>query len=169
MTTAAAVPAKPDQLCLESVRSFLFFEAELLDEWRLDEWFELFDTRARYTIAPLHESHRDPSKALALINDDHDRLRERVNHLLGGNAWAERPRSRTRRLMTNVQLLPGEGTLKLKANFVVYQFRHGESWEFVGTSHYELEPREMSYSILSRCIQLDHETMGQQRRISIIV
>ena len=35
------------------VEDFLFHEAELLDNWRLPEWTELYSNDARYEIASL--------------------------------------------------------------------------------------------------------------------
>lgn len=155
---------------LPEITSFLSTEADLLDEWRLNEWLALFGVEARYTVAPLQDvGDATPATALFLISDDYRRLKERVHHLLGGSAWTERPRSRTRRLVTNVRLLQSDKDISVKTNFVVYQFRNGESWEFVGTALYELLPREDGWSILRRSIRLDHESIERQRRISIIL
>lgn len=154
---------------LRSAEAFLVQEAQLLDDWQLQEWFNLFEKGARYVIAPISGIRAEGTLPLPLVNDDYDRLRERVNHLLNGQAWAERPRSRTRRLVTNVRVCGSESLLQVRANFVVYQFRNGESWEFVGTSLYHLKQEDEGYSITHRRVQLDHETMGTQRRISIIV
>lgn len=170
MNSSTSPVQQLSQVCLNDVTSFLLNEADMLDEWRLDEWLALFDSCGRYTVAPLQNNNAEPSEALYLVSDDYARLRVRVTHLLGGTAWAELPRSRTRRLITNVRLMDVEPTkITAKANFVVYQFRNSESWEFVGTSQYKLALVEDKLSILHRAIRLDHETMNSHRRLSIIV
>ena len=161
--------AMADADMLRTVEVFLAREAELLDDWRLQEWFGLFEKGAHYVIAPLCGAQLGVPQSLPLVNDDYDRLRERINHLVNEQAWAERPHSRTRRLTTNVRLYASENSLQVRANFVVYQFRNGESWEFVDTSLYHLTPRGQDYAIAHRFVQLDHQTMEAQRRISIIV
>ena len=44
---------------------------------------------------------------------------------LGPAAWAENPRARTRRLVSNVRLLGVEGdTARVTANFAIWHFQH---------------------------------------------
>lgn len=151
--------------------SFLTLEADLLDEWRLDEWFGLFQPDARYVVLPLQQLDDAPTEQnLCLISDDYRRLQARVEHLLGSAAWMEQPRSRTRRLFSNLRFLePPADDIKIKVNFVVYQFRNHESWEFVGSASYSLVPFESTFRIRARLIKLDHESIAKQRRISIII
>lgn len=169
MKQAVAFPALADANTLKLAEAFLVQEAQMLDDWHLEEWFSLFEQGARYVIDPINYARTADVQSLPVVNDDYDRLRERVNHLINGQAWAERPRSRTRRLITNVRVSKSDGLLEVRANFVVYQFRNSEFWEFVGTSLYHLKPRDDGYAIAHRQMQLDHETMDAQRRISIIV
>lgn len=169
MNQAVCFPALADAYNLKLAEAFLVQEAQMLDDWHLEEWFSLFEPGARYVIDPINNARTTDVQSLPIVNDDYNRLRERVNHLVNRQAWAERPRSRTRRLITNVRVSKSDDLLQVRANFVVYQFRNSESWEFVGTSLYHLKPRNNGYAIAHRQMQLDHETMGTQRRISIIV
>ncbi|MFO6381040.1 aromatic-ring-hydroxylating dioxygenase subunit beta, partial [Pseudomonas aeruginosa] len=107
----------------------------LLDDRLLDTWFALFERAARYRVLPLQEqlAGQAPEDSLYIIDDDHVRLRERVDSILGGHTWMEQPRSRTRRLVGNVRLKRVEGELvSSRSNFVVHQFRNREAWNFVG-------------------------------------
>lgn len=158
-----------DKKYLASVEEFILFESDLLDDWRLTEWFELFLEDAHYTLSPRVRQSNTSNPELPLINDNHERLRERVNHLVTGDAWAERPRSHTRRILSNIRLIESDVGLQVRTNFIVYQFRHTESWNFVGTTLYNLLPHQGGYLIKNRSVQLDHETISSQRRISIIV
>lgn len=154
---------------LRSVEAFFAEEADLLDEWKLNEWFALFTSEARYVVTSQGDLGQLQENTMPLINDGTGKLHERVSHLVKGQAWAERPRSRTRRLISNIRLGEANNTLQARANFVVYQFRNGESWEFVGTCLYHLVPEAGSYRIASKFVRLDQDVMTAQRRISIII
>src|SRR6516165_10633711 len=91
------------------VESFLFEEAELLDSWRLNEWAELFTEDAINHVPALDDPNRDPAQSVFLVADDLTRIRSRARQLLGDTAWAENPRSQTRRLITNVRITSVDG------------------------------------------------------------
>ncbi|WP_330083580.1 aromatic-ring-hydroxylating dioxygenase subunit beta [Methylocystis iwaonis] len=164
-----AVPIVSD--IVSRITSFLALEADLLDDWRLEDWFELFEPGGRYIVAPLQRhAESAPEQALCLILDDYDRLRARVRHFAGASTWMEQPRSRTRRLMSNLRLLaPPTEEIVVRVNFVVYQFRNHESWEFIGSARYRLVTHEAEFRIRERFVHLDHESISKQRRISIII
>src|SRR5450432_2981414 len=74
------------------VEDFLYAEAALLDEWRLDEWFALFAEGAVYEVPTAGAPEGDdPTKSLFYIADDYVRLRERVGRLKKKEAHAEYP------------------------------------------------------------------------------
>jgi len=87
------------------VEDFLFAEAELLDEWRLPEWLELFTDDAIYYV-PATDLAVDasPDNNLFYVADDRFRLSERVKRLMKRTAHAEFPHSRTRHLVSNVRI-----------------------------------------------------------------
>ena len=60
------------------VEDFLFREATLLDEWRLDDWSELFTEDSRYVVPTTDLPEGDPERDLVFIDDDIFRLRARV-------------------------------------------------------------------------------------------
>ena len=122
------------------VEEFLYHEAALLDEWRLDEWLELLTTDAKYRVPSNDARDGDPADTLFTIADDIQRIRGRVRRLKDPNAHAEFPHSRTRRLITNVRIVAEDAEeLRVEANFVVYRFRRNERvGEFVGRYRYGL-------------------------------
>src|SRR6516165_8974321 len=106
------------------VEHFLYEEAELLDNWRLDEWVELFAEDAISHVPALDDPNRDPAQSVFLVADDLARIRSRARQLLGDTAWAENPRSQTRRLITNVRITSVDGaTVRATANFLVHRCR----------------------------------------------
>ena len=79
----------------ERVENFLFMEAALLDDWKLDEWVNLFTDDARYVVPSTDMPEGDPGRDLVLIDDDIVRLRARASRLNSRFAHRENPRSRT--------------------------------------------------------------------------
>lgn len=155
----------------ESVENFLFAEATLLDEWRLDEWLSLFDEeRGAYYIPTEDAPNADPNRALYLIADDMVRLRTRVSQLMSGLTWAENPKSRTCRLLSNVQIAGREDDLLIvKANFVVYRMRFQNIDPYIGKYTYKLLPVGDSFKIIERRTTLDLEALRPHGKVSFIV
>src|SRR5262249_33596291 len=91
-----------DSGLVAAVAQFLYDEAALLDEWRLDEWLALFHPEAgEYVIPSPEDLSDDPATTLHLVHDPMAVLRGRVTRLKSKHAHAESPRSRTRRHITN--------------------------------------------------------------------
>jgi p-cumate 2,3-dioxygenase beta subunit len=92
-----AVPGDAAAFARGEIEEFLIHEAELLDEWRLEEWLELMAPDARYLVPPLDAPEADHRGTLFLIADDRRTLASRVRQLSSALTWAENPHSRTRR------------------------------------------------------------------------
>ncbi|WFE24635.1 aromatic-ring-hydroxylating dioxygenase subunit beta [Solwaraspora sp. WMMD937] len=152
------------------VSQFLFREARLLDEWRLREWYdEMLTADIRYSV-PATDVRGEPADALGLIDDDAARLRQRIEQLLNGEVWCENPRSRTNRMITNVEILADRGThLDVAANVVVHRFGHGRSDAYVGKYRFELVVDGGTFRVRRRLVVLDHETLYEHGKLSIIL
>jgi p-cumate 2,3-dioxygenase beta subunit len=157
----------------EQVEDFLYAEAALLDEWRLDEWLALFDPeRGGYYMPTTDHPDGDHNTDLFLIADDMPKLRSRVEQLLSGLTWAENPRSRTRHMVSNVRILGRNGdVLSVTANFVVYRMRFQNIDPYIGTYQYKLVPHDggSSFTILERRVILDLEALRPHGKVSFIV
>ena len=55
---------------LVDIEQFLFEEAELLDQWRLHEWLDLFAPEGYYEIPATDRPDGDPTRDLFLVHDD---------------------------------------------------------------------------------------------------
>jgi p-cumate 2,3-dioxygenase beta subunit len=155
----------------EQVEDFLYAEADLLDNWQLNEWVALFDQeQGGYFIPTTDAPDADPNKALFLIADDMAKLRSRVSQLLSGVAWAENPKSRTRHMVNNVRIAGMEGdALLVKANFVVFRMRFQNIDPYIGKYHYKLLPENGTFRILERRVVLDLEALRPHGKVSFIV
>jgi p-cumate 2,3-dioxygenase beta subunit len=152
------------------VEDFLYEEAALLDEWRLQEWLDLLTEDATYEVPATDSPDGDPHTTLALIADDIARIRSRVDQLLGKSAWAELPRSRTRRLISNVRIRRVEGDLiRVTANFAVYRIRFEQMDTYVGRYEYTLVQRGDALKIRERKAILDLDALRPHGKVSIIL
>ena len=144
------------------IEAFLYDEAALLDEWQLEEWLKLFTANAINRIPPLLEPDRSPSDGLYLVDDDVARLKSRVAQLMGGTAWAEIPRSSTRRLITNVRsTVNGDGTICARANIHIHRTRQGQVMSLYGECRYVIIRLGEQMKISERVIRLTHDNLDQ--------
>jgi p-cumate 2,3-dioxygenase beta subunit len=151
------------------VEDFLYHEAALLDAWRLDEWLELLTEDATYRIPSNDRPQSDPKSALFTIADDIRRIRARVTRLKDPHAHAESPRSRTRRLISNVRIVE-QSPLLVEANFVIYRFRGNEDVrQYVGRYRHTLELRDGQLRIKTREAILDAMELASLGTVSFIL
>jgi p-cumate 2,3-dioxygenase beta subunit len=153
------------------VEDFLYHEAALLDEWRLDEWQALLCDDAGYYVPSNDQPESDHRRALFLIADDRERIRQRIIRVQDPNCHAEFPKSRTRRMIANVRILGVEGDLiGVAANFVCYRFRRYERIrEYVGAYHYLLRRAGDSFRIKERRVLIDAHELGSLGSVSFIL
>src|SRR5258708_16529584 len=126
---------------IRAVAQFLYDEAALLDEWRLDEWLALFHPdAATYLIPSPEDLSDDPATTLHLVNDAMTTLAGRIGRLKSKHAHAESPRSRTRRQIANVRVWQGPDDLFSRSVFDVTRVRGGALDRYVGVYEHQLLP-----------------------------
>jgi 3-phenylpropionate/cinnamic acid dioxygenase small subunit len=169
-----------DELIRE-VEQFLYREARLLDERRFHEWLGLLTDDVRYWMAGRTNRYPKSSKAiaildpdryveddltredeLAILDEDKTTLDARVRRLDTGMAWAEDPPSRTRHLIANIEVEPGDSESELQAysNFIVYRSRAETEQDFyVGARQDVLRRIDGAWKIAKRKIILDQNVL----------
>jgi len=171
MVTEAPTSLTASDALMRSVERFLYEEAELLDQWRLHEWLELFTPGGQYLVPSTDKPDGDPKRDLFLIQDDRFLLKQRVNSLLTRAAHAEYPHSRTRRLIANVRVPEaGDGRLAVTANFAVYRVRSGTLDTYVGQYRHVLrqqENGELRFEIRKAVLDLD--ALRPHGKVSVIL
>jgi 3-phenylpropionate/cinnamic acid dioxygenase small subunit len=129
-STKRAPQALADMALWFDVQSFLFMEARLLDDQFLHQWTELFTEDVRYWMPIItNRTGRDIGKErtaygeLAHFDENKTSLTNRVRRLDTGMAWAETPPSRTRHLVTNVEVMErvGDAEVLVRSNFLIYR------------------------------------------------
>jgi p-cumate 2,3-dioxygenase beta subunit len=159
------------QVTRQQVEDFLYEEAALLDAWRLDDWLALMTDDAVYRVPSNDRPDADPKDALFIVADDINRIRARVARLKKKDAHAEDPRSRTRRLLTNVRILERNGAaLKVEANFSVTRFRRNDGIRtYIGHYRYELRVDGPRLKIAKREAVIDSMELGSLGSVSFIL
>jgi 3-phenylpropionate/cinnamic acid dioxygenase small subunit len=163
------------------VEQFLYREARLLDERRFHEWLELLSEDIRYWMPVRSNRYPKASKAisildsnryaeeelakedeLAILDETKETLARRIARLDTGMAWAEDPPSRTRHLIANIEVEPGESESEVKvySNFIVYRNRGETEQDFyVGGRQDVLRKVNGTWKIAHRKIILDQNVL----------
>ena len=109
----------------EEAENFLYMEARLLDEDRLEEWLTLFTADGIYWL-PIDEED-DPERQASVIYDDPLQREKRVHQLRQGARYSQLPASRTIHYLSNVEVEPGrDGEVHLRCNVLILELRPGD-------------------------------------------
>jgi 3-phenylpropionate/cinnamic acid dioxygenase small subunit len=168
-----------DSQLRHQVEDFYFLEAELLDERKLREWFELLTEDIRYWMPLRHNPLERPesvSEELSkpgetyYFDDDWKSLKIRVERTYSKIAWAEVPPSRTRHLISNIRIKNDKGSeLEVNSNFLVYRTRMESDKDiFVGARQDLLRRVNGTFKIARRTIILDQAVLDA-KNISVFL
>ena len=163
-------PSRDDVGLRGRIEDFLYLEADLLDEWRIEEWFALFAEGATYEVPPTGDgSETDPATSLFYIADDYVRLRERITRLTKKEAHSEFPRSRQRHMISNVRITGmTNGVAEVSCNFVTYRAKRGVVDTYYGKHLYRIDCSVEPFSIRSKRSTLDMD-MLYPGKLTIII
>jgi len=171
----------PDEDTIRAVEQFLYREARMLDERRFHDWLQLFTEDVHYWMTARTNRYPRSSKAiqildpsryeeehltrpgeLGLFDEDIKTLTARVARLDTGMAWAEDPPSRTRHLITNIEIAPDSSgsELTVYCNFILYRSRGETEQDFyVGAREDRLRRVDGSWRIARRRMVLDQNVL----------
>lgn len=158
-------------LTRSEIEDFLYLEAELLDEWKLDEWLALFAEGATYDVPTTRAADdADSADQLFLIADDYARLQHRVRRLNKPGAHSEWPRSRTAHSISNVRILEAVGDeVLVRSMFVTYRAKNDVTDCYFGHHFHRIRVGGDGLKILSKRSMLDMSSLRPHGRVSIIV
>jgi 3-phenylpropionate/cinnamic acid dioxygenase small subunit len=136
------------------IESFLYREARLMDEHRFDEWLALWSNPARYWV-PCNEDDIDPTRQVSIIYDDYTRLVQRIERLKSGSVQAMDPKPRMRRLISNIEVEPGDdGRLTIGSNFILCLAREHIQQLWSGRSIHGLRREPGGFKIAEKKVLL---------------
>jgi benzoate/toluate 1,2-dioxygenase beta subunit len=105
-------------------RGLLECEARLLDQLKFDEWLAMYSPECIYWV-PGTTDGGDPRREIAISFDDRRRMEDRIYRLRTGYAWSQAPKSRTVRMISNVEVFATQAPLirMVRSNFLISEFR----------------------------------------------
>lgn len=120
--TGATAPraAASDPALHHEVSQFLFREARLQDTHDYDAWEALWTDDALYWV-PANGADIDPERRMSMIYDNRSRIALRIKQLKTGRRHSQTPPSQLARVISNVELLEGEGDLRVAANVMIFE------------------------------------------------
>jgi len=97
-------------------------EARLLDQLNFDAWLAMYAPECIYWV-PATPAGGDPRREVAISFDDRRRLEDRIFRLRTGYAWSQAPKSRTVRMVSNVEVFGAGAARMVRSNFLISEFR----------------------------------------------
>ncbi len=161
-------------LLQQKIENFLYWEAELLDERRYEEWLALLAEDLRYWMpmrrnvkfGELDREFTREGQDVNWFDEGKDTLTRRVKQILTGVHWAEEPLSRLCHMVSNVQLLGAEPSVlepahvTVKSRFLIYRNRvETETDILVGKREDVLRRVDGGWQISRRKIVLDQNVL----------
>ncbi|MGE7119028.1 aromatic-ring-hydroxylating dioxygenase subunit beta [Peribacillus sp. NPDC046944] len=151
------------------IEKFLYQEARLLDEGKLEDWLNLFSSECLYWI-PSIPGGGNPKKQVSIAFDDRRRLEDRVYRLRTGYAWSQIPSSRTIRLQSNIEVWKesNQKDLRARTNFLVSEFRNGKQKSYAGWNGYRLVQENNQWKIAVKQVNLIDCDQGHENMTFIL-
>jgi len=132
----------------------LYREARHLDDLRYQDWLAMLDENATYWI-PCNGEGNDPNREISLVFDDRKRLTDRIGRLESGLAHAQNPPSKTKRLVSNVQIENAtEDAATVLSGLILYELRRGKERIFAGRYEHRLRLINGEWKIASKKVVL---------------
>ena len=99
-------------------------EARLLDQLDFDRWLAMYAPECIYWV-PGTPNAGDPRREIAISFDDRRRMEDRIYRLRTGYAWSQAPKSRTVRMVSNVEVFAAAraDARMVRSNFLISEFR----------------------------------------------
>jgi benzoate/toluate 1,2-dioxygenase subunit beta len=144
------------QADIRRVENFLYREARLMDENFYREWLSLWATGDICYWVPSSADETDPAVEISIIYDNRQRLEARIKRLASGYAFAQDPKSRMRRVISNIEIEEPapDGIATTWSNFTLGEFRRGRQDIFIGRTMHRLLPDSHSFKIVMKKVLL---------------
>ena len=124
-------------LLKQEIEDFLYYEADLLDERRYEDWLGLLAEDVRYWMpmrrnVKFGEEEREFTRAgqdISWFDEGKETLIRRVKQILTGIHWAEEPVSRISHMVSNIRLVEANPStadpaeVAVKCRFLIYRNR----------------------------------------------
>lgn len=165
-TETALTPVRIGEERYADAVDFLYREAELLDNYRFEEWLELLHEDLVYKMpVRLSVMPKDGTgivDGMEFLDETRNSMVTRVKRLQTEQAWAEQPGSRTRHVVANVRVWSEAGGEELRVNssFICTRTRADNPYDiFTGERHDVLAGSGADLLLKRRQIVFDQTVM----------
>lgn len=139
---------------LSEAIAFVWYEAELLDRGKYEEWLALWTPTSRYVV-PVDSSATDFENTLNYAYDDADIRAKRVERIVGGHAVSATPVAKTLRSLSRFRILSDDGkNLVLRCVQDLVEFRRDLERRHSAELEFELVRKEDSFFIERKVVRL---------------
>ena len=132
----SAVLEAPPAALDPALAALVIQESALLDAWKLDEWLAMYAPVCAYWV-PTEWDQASPHDTVSHIYDDRRLLETRVRRFRHAMFHAQKPPSRTVRLVTNLRAGPVPNSTL--CSYEVAEFRNNRHRRYVGRATHEFE------------------------------
>ncbi len=135
---------------------FVYREARLIDEKRLDEWYDLFTEDALYWM-PLVRGQTDPHSHTSLFCEDRFLLKVRIERLKNPLSHSQQQPSFCQHVLQRPELVGRDddaGEYAMRTPFVYLETRLDEQFMLGGVAHHDLRLEDGGLKIAVKRIEL---------------
>ncbi|MXW19230.1 MAG: aromatic-ring-hydroxylating dioxygenase subunit beta [Gammaproteobacteria bacterium] len=135
---------------------FVYREARLIDEKRLDEWYELFAEDALYWM-PLVRGQTDPHSHTSLFCEDRFLLKVRIERLKNPLSHSQQQPSFCQHVLQRPEVVERNddaGEYAMRTPFVYLETRLDEQFVLGGVAHHDLRLEDDRLKIAVKRIEL---------------
>lgn len=150
----------------QTLQSFLYREARLLDDREWDEWLSCYHPKCEYWMPAWDDDDEltsDPHKEVSLIYyPNRNGLEDRVYRIKTERSGASMPEPRTTHQTTNIEILSQNGdVLNVRYNFNTLCHRYRVSSNFFGTVFLKIDVSTGEPLIINKKIILNNDYINQ--------
>jgi benzoate/toluate 1,2-dioxygenase subunit beta len=136
------------------VEDFLYREARLMDSHAYEQWLSLWTDDALYWV-PSNDDDFDPERHVSIVYENRAGLEDRIARLKSGAAYAQDPKSRLSRVVSNVEVVEeDENEVTVYSTFNLTALRRRRMDIFAGRSIYKLRRERDSFKIAYKKVVL---------------
>lgn len=139
----------------EKIRDYIYHEAELIDQRKLNDWYNLFAEDALYWM-PLARDQQEEDLHASLFFEDKMLLQIRVKRLDHPRAFSQAPLSHCQHVLQqpSINLHGDQGMVETTTPFVYVESQADDQVMLTGVAHHQLRPEGNSFLIYRKCIRL---------------
>jgi len=150
---SAVAESQVDLELLAEVSQFLYYEARLADEHRMDDWEALWADDAIYWV-PANGENSDPETQMSILHDNRSRIALRVKQLKHSKRHTQNPRSRLRRLISNIEIVEVAQDIRVEANMLVFESNMRGDTVWGARNEYTLRRSDDGFSMVRKKVVL---------------